>query len=154
VSVDDYLQIDEVLAIPVPAAGFSLPPDPNVVAVLPAAEPEPVSEPDPVAEPTPPPTPEPTPPPVYVPPTGDEVVAAICSLPWPCDQMVRIASCESGLNPRAVNPAGYWGLFQVSEQIAGWDDPLTNATYAYYSKYAPAAARGDPLTPWPVCRSY
>jgi hypothetical protein len=53
-----------------------------------------------------------------------------------------------------VNPAGYYGLFQISEQIAGWDDALTNATYAYESKYLPALARGDGLTPWPVCRSY
>ncbi|MEO8457050.1 MAG: LysM peptidoglycan-binding domain-containing protein [Chloroflexota bacterium] len=158
-SVDDYLQIGEALAIPVSSANFSIPPDPNFVAAIPAADDSPAiaSEPDPEPEPqpTPPPTPEPTPPPTpYIPPSGSDVVAAICSLPWPCDQMVRIASCESGLNPRAVNPAGYYGIFQISEQIAGWDDALTNATYAYYSKYAPAEARGDALAPWPVCRYY
>ena len=30
------------------------------------------------------------------------------------DWMVRIARCESGLNPRAVNPNGHYGLFQFS----------------------------------------
>ena len=30
------------------------------------------------------------------------------------DWMVRIARCESGLNPHAVNPNGHYGLFQFS----------------------------------------
>jgi hypothetical protein len=81
------------------------------------------------------------------------VIAAICSLPWPCEQMVRIARCESGLNPRAMNPAGYYGLFQIDTAIAGWDDPATNASYAYYNKYLPAQRNGgDGLSPWPHCR--
>ncbi len=149
VSVDDYLQIGQVLAIPVPAAQFSLPPEATVAGV-----PDPPPEPEPVVIETPEPTPPPPTAAPYIPPSSDEVVAAICSLPWPCEQMVRIASCESGLHPRSVNPAGYWGLFQISEKIDGWDDALTNATYSYNSKYLPALARGDGLTPWPVCRSY
>jgi LysM repeat protein len=146
-AVDDYLQLDWVLAIPVPAADFTMPPDSQaVVAAAVQDTPEPVI----VPQPTPaPPTAAP-----YIPPSGDQVVAAICSLPWPCEQMVRIASCESGLNPRSMNPAGYYGLFQISNQIDGWDDPLTNASFAYYNKYLPAQAHGDPLTPWPVCRYY
>jgi hypothetical protein len=68
--------------------------------------------------------------------------------------MVRIAACESGLNPASVNPAGYWGLFQISYQFPGWDDPLTNATVAYQQEYLPALAAGNALSPWPVCRSY
>lgn len=155
VAVDDYLQIGQVLSIPVSASVFALPPDPNVVAQLPAAEPEPetafVPQPQPTPRP-PPPTPAPTP---YIPPSSNDVVAAICSLPWDCDKMVRIASCESGLNPRAVNPAGYYGLFQINYQFAGWDDALTNATVAYEGKYLPALAHGgDGLSPWPVCRYY
>lgn len=153
-AVDDYLKIGEVLAIPVDPAAFVMPPEPSYVAAL-----EDDAEPADIAPDTYTPEPQPTPPPVtpapYIPPSSEEVIAAICSLPWDCEKMVRVASCESGLNPRAVNPIGYYGLFQLSEQIAGWDDPLTNATYAYYSKYLPALQRGgDGLSPWPVCRYY
>ena len=152
-AVDDYLQIGQVLSIPVPPSVFAIPPDPNFVAQLPAAEP-----PQTVFVPEPQPTPEPPTPVVtpYVPPPPQgDVASIICSLPWPCDQMVRIASCESGLNPHAVNPAGYYGLFQIAGEFPGWDDALTNATFAYEHKYLPALARGgDGLSPWPVCRYY
>ncbi len=156
VGVDDFLQIGQVLAIPVPEAAFALPPAPADQLALadPAADPAPDIV--PVAQPTPAPVtaaPQPAATP-YVPPASSDVVAAICSLPWPCDQMVRIAACESGLNLASVNPAGYWGLFQISYQFPGWDDPLTNATVAYQQKYLPALAAGDGLSPWPVCRSY
>lgn len=147
--VDDYLQIGEVLAIPVAFDVFVIPPDASVAALDETADlaAEPVT---PAPQPTPvPPTPAP-----YIPPSSDAVIAAICSLPWDCATMIRIASCESGLNPRAYNPAGYYGLFQISEGIAGWDDPLINATYAYEHKYLPALAYGDGLSPWPVCRYY
>lgn len=151
-AVDDYLQIGQTLAIPVPAAVFSIPPDPMAaVAVLPAPNPVPVQPPAaPVVTDPPPP-----PPPPYVPPSSSDVVAAICSFPWPCETMIRIATCESGLNPRAVNPAGYYGLFQIDRQFPGWDDPLTNASVAYYEKYLPTQNRGgDGLAHWPVCRYY
>ena len=151
VSVDDYLQIGQVLAIPVPASQFSLPPRPWP---RPSATPAANTQPEPIVAAPPQPTPVPPTAAPYIPPSSDDVIAAICSLPWPCEQMVRIASCESGLNPRAVNPAGYYGLFQLSEQIDGWDDALTNATAAYTIKYLPSLAHGDGLTPWPVCRSY
>lgn len=148
-AVDDYLQIGQVLSIPVDAAVFAMPPDPNAVLQLPAAE----SEPEP--EPTPGPPPPPTAAPYVPPPPAGDIVSIICSLPWPCDTMIRIASCESGLNPRAVNPAGYYGLFQIAGQFPGWDDALTNATFAYHNKYLPSLARGgDGLAPWPVCRYY
>lgn len=148
--VDDYLQIGAVLAIPVSQADFAMPPEPQTAVA--AAEEE-------APAPTPAPAPQPTPPPVtpapYIPPSSEQVIAAICSLPWPCEKMVRIASCESGLNPRALNPAGYYGLFQISNFIDGWDDPVINATFAYEYKYLPALARGgDGLSPWPVCRYY
>jgi soluble lytic murein transglycosylase-like protein len=45
--------------------------------------------------------------------------------------LVSVASCESGLNPGAVNPAGYHGLFQFSES--------TWASYGYGSIYDAAA---------------
>ena len=82
--------------------------------------------------PTPaPPTPEPTPPPTAAPKIARPVAAAPPAPPPPPgsieaiirdaaarhgvsgDWMVKIARCESGLNPRAYNPAGpYYGLFQ------------------------------------------
>ena len=65
------------------------------------------------------------------------------------------ATIVASLNPRAVNPAGYYGLFQIAGEFPGWDDALTNATFAYEHKYLPALARGgDGLSPWPVCRYY
>jgi len=143
-AVDDYLLIGQTLAIPVPAASFSIPPAPDLSTPPPA--------PDPV---TPPPTPVPTPVPTpYYPPSVADVIAAICSFDWDCDKMVRVASCESGLNPAAVNPLGYYGLFQINYQFPGWDDPYTNAQVAYEQKYLPALAHGDGLSPWPVCRYY
>ncbi len=154
VSVDDYLQIGQVLAIPVPAAQFSLPPEALAANVGGSGSDDSNTEPEPIVAAPPQPTPAPPTAAPYIPPSSDDVIAAICSLPWPCEQMVRIASCESGLNPASVNPAGYYGLFQLSERIDGWDDALTNATAAYNLKYLPALAHGDGLTPWPVCRSY
>ena len=96
-------------------------------------------------------TPSPTPP---FSGTADDVIAAICSLPWPCDQMVGVAMCESGLVPSAYNPAGYYGLFQINFSFEGWDDPLINSQVAYEQKYLPALAAGDGLSAWPNCVSY
>ena len=45
--------------------------------------------------------------------------------------LLSVASCESGLNPSATNPAGYYGLFQFDES--------TWAAYGYGSIYDPAA---------------
>jgi LysM repeat protein len=147
-AVDDYLQIGWVLAIPVPLAEFTAPPDPQA-AVAAAVEPAPAPAPA-----APQPTPAPVTPAPYIPRSSEEVIAAICALPWPCEQMVRIASCESGLNPRAYNPAGYYGLFQISNNIENWDDPVINANFAYYNKYLPALSRGNGFSPWPVCQYY
>jgi LysM repeat protein len=154
VSVDDYLQIGQVLAIPVSASQFSLPPEAVAANVGDSGGDDSNPEPEPIVAAPPQPTPVPPTAAPYIPPSSDDVIAAICSLPWPCEQMVRIASCESGLNPTALNPAGYYGLFQLSERFDGWDDALTNATAAYTLKYLPSLAKGDGLTPWPVCRSY
>ncbi len=54
------------------------------------------------------------------------------------DDMLRVATCESGLNPYAYNPAGWYGLFQfVPSTFAGtpygaYDifDPVANANAA------------------------
>jgi soluble lytic murein transglycosylase-like protein len=85
---------------------------------------EPAPTPVPTPEPTPVPTPKPTPRPAVVapapqaPPPAPGTIEAIIqqaadangvSYPW----MLKIARCESGLNPRAYNPAGpYYGLYQ------------------------------------------
>ena len=145
--VDDFLQIDTELAIPVSADAFVLPPDP--MAYVAVAEPEISYEEVPVVAAVPAPVITPAPAPL---PTGD-IAAIICSFPWPCEQMLRIAACESGMNPNAVNPYGYYGLFQIAAIFDGWNDPYTNARVAYEQKYLPALARGgDGLSPWPYCR--
>lgn len=45
--------------------------------------------------------------------------------------LVAVATCESGLDPSAVNPAGYHGLFQFDETTWG--------AYGYGSIYDPTA---------------
>lgn len=45
--------------------------------------------------------------------------------------LLSVASCESGLDPTAYNPAGYHGLFQF--------DQTTWAAYGYGSIYDPTA---------------
>ena len=61
-------------------------------------------------------------------------------------QARRIVDCESNFNPRAVNPAGFHGIFQISvwyhvpafERVTGvaWADgvyvPYYNAQFARY----------------------
>ena len=80
----------------------------------------PVPTPEPTPVPTPKPTPRPTAAPVVpsAPPPAPGTIEAIIqaaanangvSYPW----MLKIAQCESGLNPHAYNPAGpYYGLYQ------------------------------------------
>jgi len=66
----------------------------------------------------------------------------------------KVAKCESGGNPRAVNPSGYYGLFQFDRQtwrsVGGSGNPaqasageqLTRAKKLYSQRGA---------SPWPVC---
>lgn len=112
------------------------------------------------------PTPEPTPteepeaeveaePEVaYVPPSGsisEIIYAAAAEFGLDGAYLVAIASCESGLNPQAYNPAGYYGLFQF--------DQGTWAAYGYGSIYdataqARTAARliaAGQASRWPSC---
>lgn len=59
------------------------------------------------------------------------------------DEAVEVARCESGLDPSARNPAGYYGLFQIGSEHAddfrrvtgrefsdAWDEAGPNTTYA------------------------
>ncbi|MGH2786296.1 MAG: transglycosylase family protein [Actinomycetota bacterium] len=59
------------------------------------------------------------------------VSAAAAEYGLDADYLLSVASCESGLDPSAVNPAGYHGLFQFDEQ--------TWAAYGYGSIYDPVA---------------
>ncbi|MFQ5517816.1 MAG: LysM peptidoglycan-binding domain-containing protein [Acidimicrobiia bacterium] len=155
VSLESLIIVGQTLVVPVPQSVFVLPPEPAqdvsqavgaVEEVGPASGVELLAETGPA--------------PVIVAPPGEtggyegDVVAVICALPWPCEQMVAIATCESGLNPSVFNSAGYYGLFQINYAFEGWDDSAINAQVAYEQKYLPAMASGDPLSPWPVCRWY
>lgn len=45
----------------------------------------------------------------------------ICSYPWPCDQALRVAECESGMRADAVNSySGAAGVFQVVPYWHSW----------------------------------
>jgi hypothetical protein len=115
IDIDALIGVGDTLWIPVSFSEFVLPPEP--VAYVSAdiagesAQTE-LREAGTALAPVPAPTPAPTLPPYAG--SSEDVIAAICSLPWPCDQMVRIAYCESGLNPNSYNPAGYYGLFQIN----------------------------------------
>lgn len=155
-AVDDYLVIGQTLIVPVPESEFVIPPEPDVPepTLVPVSTPMPLPETPPPVAAAPPDLPA-APAPSGQTWTKEEVVEAICSLPWPCETMVAIAACESGLRPDAFNPAGYYGLFQINHAFEGWDNPWTNAQVAYYEKYLPMLEwGGDGLAPWPVCRHY
>jgi LysM repeat protein len=69
----------------------------------------------------------------------------------------KVANCEASGNPRAVNPAGYYGLFQFDLQtwrsVGGTGNPI-NASAAEQLMRAKKlyAQRGN--APWPVCGRY
>jgi uncharacterized protein YabE (DUF348 family) len=69
------------------------------------------------------------------PSTGGNVGGSVDSLNWPA-----LAKCESGGNPKAVNPAGYYGLYQFSlstwHSMGGTGNPIdaTPAEQLYRAK--------------------
>ena len=68
-----------------------------------------------------------------------------------------LARCESGGNPNAVNPAGYYGLYQFSlgtwHAVGGRGYP-TDYGYWEQTKRAWKLYRGSGSSPWPVCGAY
>ncbi|MFN2452195.1 MAG: transglycosylase SLT domain-containing protein [Candidatus Dormibacteria bacterium] len=100
-------------------------PDPTAAPTA-AATAAPTAKPTarPTAEPTASPTPKPVKPAAKVapPPSAPASAGSIESIIRAAaarhgvsgDWMVKIARCESGMNPRAVNPNGHYGLFQFS----------------------------------------
>lgn len=125
------------------AVGASVAPAP-----APAAEAAPAAI--PAAEP-PAPAPTPATPEPVVEAYGPVVVEAgsieaiICSLPWPCDEAIGVAGCESGvdrygrLDGNWATNGNHFGLFQISYIHAwrwadfydAWMDPARNAQFAY-----------------------
>ena len=69
----------------------------------------------------------------------------------------KVAQCESGGNPRAVNPAGYYGLFQFDLQtwrsVGGSGNPV-NASAAEQLSRAKRLYAQRGASPWPVCGRY
>jgi len=69
----------------------------------------------------------------------------------------KVAECESSGNPLAVNPAGYYGLFQFDLQtwrsVGGSGNPI-NASAAEQLARAKKLYAQRGASPWPVCGRY
>ena len=117
-----------------------VPPDPRPAAPAPTREP---------------PVPTRTPAPVAVAPggAGGDVRAIICSVPWPCEEALRVAFCESSLSPGAISPDGRnYGLMQVNiihhARVGGDVSRLLNAAVNVAVAYQIYAAAGYTWQPW------
>ena len=68
-----------------------------------------------------------------------------------------LAECESGGNPRAVNPSGYYGLYQFSvstwRSVGGSGMPH-HASPAEQTKRAQILYSRSGRSPWPYCGRY
>jgi len=69
----------------------------------------------------------------------------------------QVAECESGGNPRAVNPAGYYGLFQFDRRtwrsVGGSGNPA-NASASEQLMRAKRLYAQRGASPWPNCGRY
>jgi hypothetical protein len=78
-------------------------------------------------------------------PPADGLEAIVCSFPWPCEEAIAVAACESGVDANgrldgnwAHSSTGY-GLFQINAVHAwrwpdfweAWMDPYKNTAWAY-----------------------
>ena len=67
----------------------------------------------------------------------------------PHAQAVEIARCESSFNPRAYNPSGATGVWQILGAVLPGD--LTNPSVNAANAVAKFKAAGDSFAPW-VCQ--
>ncbi|CAN5702315.1 hypothetical protein BH18ACT15_BH18ACT15_09980 [soil metagenome] len=67
------------------------------------------------------------------------------------DYLVSVAECESSLNPQAVNPSGYYGLFQFDQ--ATWGEYGSGSIYDASAQAEAAASliAAGQGSRWPVC---
>jgi len=69
----------------------------------------------------------------------------------------KVANCESSGNPRAVNGAGYYGLFQFDLQtwrsVGGSGNPAKASAAEQLSRAKKLYAQRG-ASPWPVCGKY
>jgi resuscitation-promoting factor RpfB len=81
--------------------------------------------------------------------TRRHVIAVGTGPNWPA-----LARCESGNNPRAVNPSGFYGLYQFSvstwQAVGGSGNPI-DASRWEQTKRAWILYRRSGSSPWPVC---
>jgi hypothetical protein len=61
------------------------------------------------------------------------IEAIICAAPWPCEEALEVAWCESRLDPQAVGMYGEQGLFQVHPAFWGPvpEDPVGQVAQAF-----------------------
>ena len=74
------------------------------------------------------------------------------------DDFDRLAQCESGANPKAYNPGGFYGAFQFS--LDTWHSPPVSRSGDprdfSYAKQKAGAKRLHAVagwSPWPYCAS-
>lgn len=110
-----------------------------------------VPPPPPKPKPAPKKAPAPQPPQDPQPPRSPSPSGA-GSLNWPA-----LAQCESGGNPRAVNPAGYYGLYQFSlstwRSLGGSGNPI-DASAGEQTYRAQLLYQRSGAGQWPVCGHY
>lgn len=72
---------------------------------------------------------------------------------------MRVAHCESGMNPAAVDPSGsYYGAFQFNDRTwqatTGLPGHASDYSLIVQLEGAVTLQRERGWSPWPVCRRY